>query len=178
MGAARFAPLVLTLAATAMACAHTSPIAPSVTAGATRKQVLVPGAGTLPYSKAVRGGDLVFVAGQLGLVRGTGDLATGGVGPETRAALEATAAILAQAGLGMDDVVKCDVFLAEKPDGHDLLQFVLTREAMPRPARVLVPTSQRIDPFLLQRCSPGRHVELLSSRGQNATFRVRLPARG
>ncbi len=54
-----------------------------------------------------------------------------------------------------------DVFLAEKPDGHDLLQFVLTREAMPRPARVLVPTGQRVDSFLLQRCGAGKHVELV-----------------
>lgn len=53
-----------------------------------------------------------------------------------------------------------DVFLAEKPDGHDLLQFVLTRETMPRRTRVLVPTATRVDPFLIQRCRRGRHVEI------------------
>ena len=53
-----------------------------------------------------------------------------------------------------------EVFLAEKPDGHDLLQFVVTRESMPRRARVLVPTATRIDPFLSQRCRTGERVEI------------------
>lgn len=53
-----------------------------------------------------------------------------------------------------------DVFLAEKPDGHDLLQFVLAREGMARRARVLVPTATRVDPFVLQRCRMAQHVEI------------------
>ncbi len=141
MRAPRFAALALTLAATAMACAHTGPGTPSVTSGATRKQVLVPGAGTLPYSKAVQGGDLVFVAGQLGFVQGTGDLAPGGVGPETRAALEATAAILAQAGLGMEDVVKCDVFLADIADYPAMNEAYARSFPKDPPARTAVAVS-------------------------------------
>jgi 2-iminobutanoate/2-iminopropanoate deaminase len=41
---------------------------------------------------------------------------SGGVGPETQAALEGLAANLAKAGLGMEDVVKCTVFLADIGD--------------------------------------------------------------
>lgn len=46
-----------------------------------------------------------------------------------------------------------DVFLSEKPDAHDLLQFVLAREALPRATQVLLPTSARLDAFVAQRCS-------------------------
>ena len=99
------------------ACAGSPPRtdAPS-TAAASRKQVLVPGSSTSPLSAVVRAGDLVFVSGQLGFPSGSRDLVPGGIGPETRAALEGVAANLAKVGLSMDDVVKCTVFLAEMAD--------------------------------------------------------------
>jgi 2-iminobutanoate/2-iminopropanoate deaminase len=91
-----------------------------------------------PFSRVVRAGDFVFVAGQLGFKQGARDLVPGGVGPETQAALEAIASNLGQAGLGMDDVVKCDVFLA------DIADFQAMNEAYARffprdpPARTTV----------------------------------------
>ena len=83
-----------------------------------RKQVLVPRSGELPFSGAVRGGELVFVSGQLGLTPGEGkrELVPGGVVPEVNAALENVAAVLGKAGLTMDDVVKCTVFLVDIAD--------------------------------------------------------------
>jgi 2-iminobutanoate/2-iminopropanoate deaminase len=99
------------------ACAEASPRPDAKPAAATsRKQVLVPGSGTAPLSSVVRVGDLVFVSGQLGFSPGTRDLAPGGIGPETRVALEGVAANLAKVGLTMDDVVKCSVFLADMAD--------------------------------------------------------------
>lgn len=81
---------------------------------APRKKVLLGNTvGTSPFSRVVQAGDFVFVAGQLGFKAGSRELVPGGVGPETRAALEAIAANLARAGLSMEDVVKCDVFLAD-----------------------------------------------------------------
>jgi len=109
----RLIPLLLVLAAPALAQA---PSAPSAPAKPTRKQVLVPGGGTAPLSAVVRAGDLVFVSGQLGFAQGSRDLAPGGVGPETQAALEGVARNLAKVGLGMEDVVKCTVFLADIAD--------------------------------------------------------------
>jgi len=90
--------------------------APTATAKPTRKQVLVPGSGTAPLSAVVRAADLVFVSGQLGFPQGSRELVPGGVGPETQAALEGVAANLAKVGLGMEDVVKCTVFLADIAD--------------------------------------------------------------
>jgi 2-iminobutanoate/2-iminopropanoate deaminase len=88
----------------------------SAAGGASRKQVLIPAAGKFPLSGAVRAGDLVFVSGQLGMKPGTGELVPGGVGPETQVALDGIAAALGKAGLGMEDVVKCTVFLASIDD--------------------------------------------------------------
>jgi len=85
-------------------------------AKSTRKQVLVPGSGTSPLSAVVRGGELVFVSGQLGFPQGSRELVPGGVGPETEAALANVSANLSKAGLGMEDVVKCTVFLADIAD--------------------------------------------------------------
>lgn len=102
--------VLLVLAAPAFADAPAAPLKP------TRKQVLVPGAGTAPLSTVVRAGDLVFVSGQLGFPQGSRELVPGGVGPETQAALEGVAANLVKAGLGMEDVVKCTVFLADIGD--------------------------------------------------------------
>jgi 2-iminobutanoate/2-iminopropanoate deaminase len=115
--------------------------APATAGAATRKQVLVRNTGTSPFSRVVRAGDLVFVAGQLGFKQGARELVPGGVGPETQAALEAIAANLGQAGLSMEDVVKCDVFLA------DIADFQAMNEAYARffprdpPARTTVGVS-------------------------------------
>lgn len=90
--------------------------APVATLKPTRKQVLVPGAGVVPLSAVVRAGELVFVSGQLGFVPGSRELVPGGAGPEAQAALGGVAANLAKVSLGMEDVVKCTVFLADIAD--------------------------------------------------------------
>jgi len=106
----RLLALFLVLAAPALA------EAPTAAAKPTRKQVLVPGSGSAPLSAVVRAGDLVFVSGQLGFAQGSRELVPGGAGPETQAALEGLAANLTKVGLGMEDVVKCTVFLADITD--------------------------------------------------------------
>ena len=76
-----------------------------------------PGSGAgAPYSEAVIYDDFIFLAGQLGIVPGTRQLAEGGIGPETRQALENMQAALERAGGSMDSVLKCTVFLADIAD--------------------------------------------------------------
>lgn len=67
----------------------------------------------LPFSEAVRVGDLLFLSGQLGIVPGTGKLAPGGIAPETTQTLENIRMTLEKFGSSMDRVVKCTVFLAD-----------------------------------------------------------------
>jgi 2-iminobutanoate/2-iminopropanoate deaminase len=73
------------------------------------------GGATLPFSAAVRAGSLLFVSGQLG-TDSTLRLVPGGVGPETRQALENIRSIVTAAGSGMDRIVKCTVMLADIAD--------------------------------------------------------------
>ncbi len=67
----------------------------------------------LPFSPAVRVGNLLFLSGQVATVPGTGDLVPGGIQAETRQVLENIKAVLEYAGSSMDRVVKCTVFLAD-----------------------------------------------------------------
>lgn len=65
-----------------------------------------------PYAQAVSTGNLVFTSGQLPIDPKTGDFADGIAG-QTRQSLENVKAILAQAGVGMDRIVKTTVFLSD-----------------------------------------------------------------
>lgn len=67
----------------------------------------------LPFSDAVRVGDLLFLSGKLGNIPGTLELAPGGIQGETRQTLENIKATLERLGSSMDRVVKCTVFLAD-----------------------------------------------------------------
>ena len=84
-------------------------------AAAQEKDVIqAPGAPPgLPFSSAVRVGDLLFLSGQVGVLPGTTELVPGGIEPETRQTMENIKAVLAYAGSSLDRVVKCTVFLAD-----------------------------------------------------------------
>jgi 2-iminobutanoate/2-iminopropanoate deaminase len=69
-----------------------------------------------PYSVAVRAGDFIFTAGQLGLDPTTQELAPGGVEAETRQALLNLQNILEAAGSSLQQVVKTTVFLRDMGD--------------------------------------------------------------
>jgi 2-iminobutanoate/2-iminopropanoate deaminase len=66
----------------------------------------------LPFSSAVEVDGLIFVSGTLGTVP-SGELAAGGIGPETRQTMENIKSLLATEGLGMDRLIKCTVMLAD-----------------------------------------------------------------
>ncbi len=68
-----------------------------------------------PYSQAVRVGDLVFTAGQIGLDPQTGELRAG-VEAQTRQILDNLQAILEAAGGGLGDIVKTTIFLTDIAD--------------------------------------------------------------
>ncbi len=69
-----------------------------------------------PYSVAIRSGAHVFTSGQIGLDPATQALVTGGVQAETRQALTNLSHVLAEAGSGMDKVLKTTVFLRDMAD--------------------------------------------------------------
>ena len=66
-----------------------------------------------PYVQGVRVGGLVFCSGQIALDPGTGAMTEGGVGAQTRRALENVKAVLEAAGTDLGRVVKTTVFLTD-----------------------------------------------------------------
>lgn len=68
-----------------------------------------------PYSQAVDTGSTVYCSGQLGLDPATGNLADG-VQAQTHQALKNLQAVLNEAGLSLDNVVKTTVFVQDLAD--------------------------------------------------------------
>lgn len=67
----------------------------------------------LPFSEAVRVGNVLYLAGQVGNVPGKLELVPGGIRAEAKQAIENMKAILERNGSSLDHVVKCTVFLAD-----------------------------------------------------------------
>lgn len=86
------------------------------------------------YSQAVRCGNTVYLAGQIGLDPATMEMVAG-IGPQIHRVFENIKAVVAAAGGGMGDIVKLTVYLT------DLNHFALVNEIMatyftaPYPAR-------------------------------------------
>lgn len=66
-----------------------------------------------PYSQGVQTGDLVFTAGQLGIIPGTKEFAGATIEEQTRQALENLKAVLETGGSCLKHVVKTTVFLQD-----------------------------------------------------------------
>jgi 2-iminobutanoate/2-iminopropanoate deaminase len=87
-----------------------------------------------PYNQAIVVGDLVFVAGQLGLR--PGDTAVeGDIGRQTEQALANLAAILEAAGSSLDNLVKTSVFLASLDDFQGMNEVYAAKVGDRPPAR-------------------------------------------
>jgi len=67
----------------------------------------------LPFSDSVRVGGLLFLSGQVGVDPETDELVEGGIRAEARRTMQNIRASLERRGLGMDDLVKCTVMLAD-----------------------------------------------------------------
>ena len=65
-----------------------------------------------PFSEAVAYGGVLYLSGNLG-VDSNGKLAEGGIGPESHQVMKNIDATLQRHGLGLTDLIKCTVFLAD-----------------------------------------------------------------
>lgn len=91
-----------------------------------------------PYSQAVEAGPFVFTAGQVGLDPETGELAGADVESQARRALRNLRAVLQEAGLGMEDVVKTTVFLSDLDEYEPVNEIYAEFFDEPFPARSAV----------------------------------------
>lgn len=67
----------------------------------------------LPFSEAVRVGDVLYMSGCLGNIPGTMKLVDGGMEAEARQTMENIGRVLALNGIGFDNIIKCTVMLAD-----------------------------------------------------------------
>ncbi|HFI0462908.1 TPA: RidA family protein [Streptococcus suis] len=88
-----------------------------------------------PYSQAIDTGSTLYLSGQLGLDPATGKLVEGGVQAQAHQAFKNIEAVLAQAGLTTDNIVKVMVLLADIQDFAAVNEVYATYFSQPYPAR-------------------------------------------
>ncbi|WP_319478647.1 RidA family protein [Marispirochaeta aestuarii] len=69
-----------------------------------------------PFSHAKMNDSLLFTTGQLGIDPATGNIVPGGVEAETRQVFRNLTAILEEAGLGLDSILKATIYLTDMKD--------------------------------------------------------------
>lgn len=91
--------------------------------------------GDVPFSAAVRQGDVLYLSGQLGVLPGSRMLAPGGIRAEARQAMLNIESVLKANGLDFRDLIRCTVMLADIGDWSAFNEVWLSMLAKPYPAR-------------------------------------------
>ncbi len=88
-----------------------------------------------PYSQAIQVGNLVYTSGQIPINPATGSFVEGGIQEQTRQSLNNVKAILEETGLGMENVIKTTVFMADMGDFAAMNEVYAQFFVEPYPAR-------------------------------------------
>lgn len=91
-----------------------------------------------PYSQAIKAGGLVFVSGQIALDPAHGEVVGDTIQEQTRQIFDNLEAILAEAGSGLDRLVKTTVFLTNLDDFQGMNEVYSGRVGESPPARATV----------------------------------------
>lgn len=96
------------------------------------------GNGGKPLSSAIMTESLVFVSGQGGIDPGSGRIVGSDLESQTAQTMENIRLILAEAGLDLNDVVKCNVYLSDRKL-YDEFNVIYSRYFQaPYPSRTVV----------------------------------------
>jgi 2-iminobutanoate/2-iminopropanoate deaminase len=91
-----------------------------------------------PYSQAVRGGQFIFVSGQISLDPATQKIIDGDIRRQTERVLQNIAGILEAGGSSMNKVVRCVVYLKNMSDFEAMNKVYEKIFAAPLPARTTI----------------------------------------
>lgn len=94
-----------------------------------------------PYSQAIDCGDTVYCSGQIPLDPQTGAVVAGGLEAQAHQMFRNVKAVLAEAGLGLENVVKTTVFMTDLGQFGALNAIYAEYFAEPYPARSCVEVS-------------------------------------
>jgi len=89
----------------------------------------------LPFSEAVRVGDILYLSGVVGNVPGKMELVPGGIQAEAKQALENIRRVLERNGSSMDHVIKCTVMIDDIDRWGEFNEVYVTFFDEPYPAR-------------------------------------------
>ena len=89
----------------------------------------------LPFSDAVRVGNLLFLSGQIGNIPGKLEPVPGGIAAETKQAMENIRKILEKNGSSLDQIVKITVMLADIKEWSEFNTVYITYFSENLPAR-------------------------------------------
>ena len=103
-----------------------------------------PGGRSLPFTKAVRAGDFIFVSGQVPMGV-DGEIVAGNIVTQTKQTIENVKAILKEQGLGLEHVVKATVWLADTRDFWPFNKVYLEYFGAALPARSCVRADMMVD---------------------------------
>jgi len=91
-----------------------------------------------PYSQAIRIGEFLYSSGQIALDPNTGSLVLGGVEEQTKQVMKNLMAVLAEARMGFEDVVKTTIFIKNMDDFAKVNEIYGSYLKEPYPARSTV----------------------------------------
>ena len=91
-----------------------------------------------PYSHGVWAGELLYLSGQTPIDPATGKLIDGDVQAQTHRVFDNLEGALRDAGLTLDDVIKCNVYLTSMSNFSEMNAAYGVRFAAPFPARTMV----------------------------------------
>ncbi|MCA0375706.1 MAG: Rid family detoxifying hydrolase [Gemmatimonadetes bacterium] len=91
-----------------------------------------------PYSHAIWAGELLYCSGQTPIDPATNQLIDGDVEAQTHRVFDNLQAVVEDAGLTMDDVIKCNVYLTDMANFQAMNTAYKARFTAPYPARTTV----------------------------------------
>lgn len=110
-----------------------------------------------PYSQAVVAGGLMFVSGQVAIDPKTGNLIDGGVADQTEQVMKNLLAILKEAKLGVEHIVKATVYLA------DMAEFAAMNEVYGRYLGEHPPARSTIQAAALPKAGARVEIDLIAA---------------
>ena len=127
----------------------------------------------LPFSAAVRVDDTVYLSGQIGVKPGTLTLVVGGMAAQARQTMENIRTTLEANGLGMNDIVKCTVMLADMDEWGAFNEVYQTFFEPPYPARSALGGTVEVECLAVQ----ASRREADTPRGPEEAARAEKPER-
>jgi len=95
-----------------------------------------------PYAQAVWSDDLLFLSGKTPLEPDTMKLAEGDIGIQTQRVFDNLEAVLREAGLTLNEVLKANVYLTSMKNFAGMNSVYQTRFGAPYPARTTVAVAE------------------------------------